>query len=105
MERMGFERLCAEHYANVVRTAYMDTVMRWDATHAAFAGRVFPETDGSCTDPQTAIRVVREELEAHGFTAWTVVDHFNPNDSNGQCAAYSSNFTDMRVIIVNDTVS
>jgi hypothetical protein len=84
---------------------YMDTVMRWDATHSAFAARAFPETDGSCTDPQTAIRVVREELEAHGFTAWTVVDRFEADSPNGQCAAYSSNFKDMQVIIVNDSVS
>ena len=88
-----------------IPAGYMDAVMRWDATQTAFNRRVFPETDGSCTDPQTAIRVVREELEAHGFTAWTVEDHFNENSSNGQCAAYSTNFKDMQVIIVNDTVS
>jgi hypothetical protein len=96
---------CDAHDMWAIPADYMDTVMRWDATHEAFAGRAFPETDGSCTDPQTAIRVVREELEAHGFTAWTVVDHFNPNSSNGQCAAYSSNFADMQVIIVNDVLS
>jgi hypothetical protein len=96
---------CDAHDMWAIPAGYMDTVMRWDATHTAFAGRVFPETQGSCTDPQRAIRVVREELAAHGFTAWTVEDHFNQNSSNGQCAAYSSNFKDMQVIIVNDTVS
>jgi hypothetical protein len=96
---------CDAHGMWAISAGYMDTVMRWDATHTAFASRVFPETDGSCTDPQTAIRIVREELEGHGFTAWTVVDHFNQNSPNGQCAAYSSNFKDMQVIIVNDTVS
>jgi hypothetical protein len=96
---------CADAGLSPLPGGWEETVARWDAAHDAFTRRAFPETSGSCTDPQTAIRVVREELEAHGFTAWTVVDSFDPNSPNGQCAAYSSNFKDMQVIIVNDTVS
>jgi DNA-directed RNA polymerase specialized sigma24 family protein len=35
MERTGFERLCAEHYANVVRTAYLITGDLAEATDIA----------------------------------------------------------------------
>jgi hypothetical protein len=82
-----------------------ETARRWVAAHDAFAARAFPETDGSCTSGSDAVRIVREELDAQGFTGWRVVDSFERDDAQRPCAAYGSDFAKMQVTIVNDTVS
>jgi hypothetical protein len=96
---------CDAHGMWQIPPDYRDTIARWNAVETAIERRAFPGNDGSCTDPSTAAQVVREELAANGFTAWEVVDNWRPGSPNGECADRSVNFGEMRVTLVNGSLS
>jgi hypothetical protein len=96
---------CDAHGMWQIPPDYRDTIARWNAVEAAVRRRAFPGYVGSCTDPATAERVLREELAANGFTAWEVVDDWHPGSPNGDCADRAVQFDQMRVVIVNGTDS
>jgi hypothetical protein len=96
---------CDVHGMWQIPPDYRDTIARWNAVETAIERRAFPGNDGSCTDPATAERVVREELAANGFTAWEVVDDWHPGSPNGDCADRAVSFAEMRVTLVNGSLS
>jgi hypothetical protein len=96
---------CDAHGTWEIPPDYRDTIARWVAVENAIERRAFPGNNNSCTDPATAERVVREELAANGFTAWEVVDDWHAGSPNGDCANRAVSFDELRLTIVNDSLS
>jgi hypothetical protein len=83
---------------------YRDTIARFDRVMDGIRPW-FPEDGVTCTNGETATSVWREQLDANGFTSWHVENEWRDGSQDKPCASFSIDWSDLAVVVVNDSIS
>jgi hypothetical protein len=92
---------CAEHGLADLPSNFDEVRARW--SQVMDEARV--RDPNACYDVATLTSKLRNILDRNGFSDWGIDDRWHANSPNGSCAAQGWDFRNLRVTIVNDTIS